>query len=168
MQSRGARIGVVVVAAAVVVVLFFVLRDSDDESTPTTSVAEQTTTTEDETSGAAVNPNEEPKPEPPEVNTAEVEVEGGQPVGGLQEIEFPSIQTYDDGEVVRWIQSPDSEEDPAPTVTLDEAEHGAESEETADGEDDDGGSDGLAIAGLVVGALGLITGGTALARSRRG
>jgi len=102
-------------------------------------------------------------------------------------LEFPSIQTYDDGEVVRWIQPPDSEEDPAPTVTLtapeeehgatDEAEDAAEdaaegAEEAAtdaadDASDDDGGSDGLAIAGLVVGALGLITGGTALARSRR-
>ena len=86
MQSRGARIGVVVVAAAIVVVLFFVLRDSDDESSTTTSVAEQTTT--EEPAGSAVNPNEEPKPEAPEVQTAKIEVEGGQPVGGVQEIEF--------------------------------------------------------------------------------
>ena len=84
---------------------------------------------------------------------------------------------------------PDSEEDPAATVTLgepaedhhaaeDEAAEGAEeAEETAEhaeeeateaaDEADDGGSDGLAIAALIVGALGVITGGTALARSRK-
>ena len=40
-------------------------------------------------------------------------------------LEFPSIQTYDDGEVVRWIQPPDSEEDPAPTVDPDRPRGGA-------------------------------------------
>ena len=99
---------------------------------------------------------------------------------------FKALQTYEGGEVVRWIGAPDSDE-PAPTVTLTEAggdHHAAtedEGEETeADSEpveaeagdepessDDEGSSDGLAIAGLVVGGLGLAAGGTALARSRR-
>ena len=94
---------------------------------------------------------------------------------------FPALQTYEGGEVVRWIGSADSEE-PAPTVTLTaaEEEHGAEpasGEEPEDAEhaeaaevtvsDDDGGSDGLAIAGLVAGGLGLLTGGVALSRSRK-
>ena len=108
MQSRGARIGVVVVAAAVVVVLFFVLREGDDEGTPTTSVAETTTETTDESSGAAVNPNKEPKPEPPpepEVAKAEIEVKGGQPVGGVQEIEIPQGE-----DAVITVTTPDTTE----------------------------------------------------------
>jgi periplasmic copper chaperone A len=92
-------------------------------------------------------------------------------------LEFPAIQTYDDGEVVRWIEPPDSEENPAGSLTLTEGEeeHGAAPAEDegadhvgdAEAAEDDGGSDGLAIAGLVAGGLGLIMGGTALARHRR-
>ena len=91
MQSRGARIAVVLVAAAVVVVLFLVLRDSGDDGEATTSVAEQSTTTE-ESAGVAVNPTEEPKPEPPKPENfeAEIEVEGGAPVGGVQDLEVPA------------------------------------------------------------------------------
>jgi len=88
-----------------------------------------------------------------------------------------AIQTYEGGEVVRWIGAPDSEE-PAPQITLTAADgdgadtaHAEEedgtSEEAATAASDDGDSNGLAIAGLVVGGLGLLTGGTALARSRR-
>ena len=85
---------------------------------------------------------------------------------------FPALQTYEGGEVVRWIGDPDAEE-PAPTVSLtaDEGEHGATEEEpTADetaiepSEDDDG--NGVAIAALVVGGFGLALGGTSLLRSR--
>lgn len=88
---------------------------------------------------------------------------------------FKALQTYDDGEVVRWIGAPDSEK-PAPQVAVTEGEghHGAsdESESTdADpaesGDSDSDGGDGLAIAALIVGALGLLAGGTALVRSRR-
>ena len=89
---------------------------------------------------------------------------------------FPAIQTYDDGEVVRWIGAPDADE-PAPQVTLTaaEGEHGhavAEEEPTAapgaDDSDDDssGAPTWLAILALVVGAAGLVTGGLAL-RERR-
>jgi uncharacterized protein len=89
---------------------------------------------------------------------------------------FPAIQHYTDGETVRWIGEPESEH-PAPQVTLTEAadEHAAahpeEEAEAApvadDSSDDDGDSSGLAIAALIVGALGLIVGGTALARNGR-
>ncbi|HEY8466561.1 MAG TPA: YcnI family protein [Solirubrobacterales bacterium] len=88
---------------------------------------------------------------------------------------FPVIQKCKKGRT-DWIQVPAEGEDaheldePAPGVTLTAAEdggHGAEPtahEEEAAG--DDGGSDGapksLAIAALVVGALGLITGGAGL------
>jgi uncharacterized protein len=91
---------------------------------------------------------------------------------------FPSIQTYDNGEVVRWIGAPDSDE-PAPQVTLTAAEgehgHAAPEEDEAaaappaSGSDDDssGAPTWLAILGLVVGAAGLVAGGLALSRSPR-
>jgi uncharacterized protein YcnI len=84
---------------------------------------------------------------------------------------FPALQSYDNGNVVRWIGEPDSEE-PAAQVTLTaaEEEHGEapeeEPEESADDEDDDS-SKTLSIAALVVGAAGLGLGGAALRRSRR-
>jgi uncharacterized protein YcnI len=84
---------------------------------------------------------------------------------------FKALQTYDDGEVVRWIGAPESEQ-PAPQVTVTEGsgEHGAassshSSEESSD--DSEGASKGLGIAALIVGALGLLAGSAALLRSRR-
>jgi periplasmic copper chaperone A len=89
------------------------------------------------------------------------------------ELTFPSIQTYDNGEVVRWIGAPDSEE-PAPQVlvTAEEPEHGSSSgsEESSD-ESDDSGDGGaptwLAILGVGLGGAGLGAGGLALTRGRR-
>jgi periplasmic copper chaperone A len=82
-------------------------------------------------------------------------------------VTFKAIQTYSNGEVVRWIGPPDSEE-PAPQVKLTaaEAEGGAAAEPAAaqpaaDG-DDDGGSDTLAIIALIVGIAGLAAGLAAL------
>ena len=93
-------------------------------------------------------------------------------------LEFPAIQTYDSGEVVRWI-GPEDAEEPAAVVTLTAAEeegHAAATDEadaestTAPEEDvateDDDDSNGLAIAALIVGGLGLVAGSTSLARSR--
>lgn len=101
---------------------------------------------------------------------------------------FKSLQTYQGGEVVRWIGAPDSEE-PAPQVTLTAAEEdgggAADKDTTTDagtpvadtgagtpapaeasgGDGDDG--DGLAIAALVVGGLGLAAGGAGLATARK-
>jgi periplasmic copper chaperone A len=81
---------------------------------------------------------------------------------------FKAIQTYSNGEVVRWIGPPDSEE-PAPQVKLTaaEAEGGgaaepAAAQPAADGGDDDGGSDTLAIIALIVGIAGLAAGLAAL------
>jgi uncharacterized protein YcnI len=88
---------------------------------------------------------------------------------------FKSVQTYSNGEVVRWIGPPDSEE-PAPQVQLAAAEpEGAASEPASEeqaaapaesGGDDDS-SNTLAIIALVVGAAGLATGLLALL-TRRG
>jgi periplasmic copper chaperone A len=85
---------------------------------------------------------------------------------------FKALQTYSNGEVVRWIGPPDSEE-PAPQVELTPAEEEEAAAPTAQEpaapaateEDDDG--NGLAIAALIVGALGLATGVAALFLSRR-
>jgi periplasmic copper chaperone A len=87
---------------------------------------------------------------------------------------FKALQSYNNGEVVRWIGPPDSEE-PAPQVKLTAAppEEGAEpaaaapAAEADDDEDEDEGSDGLAIAALIVGGLGLLAGIAALMTSRR-
>ena len=103
------------------------------------------------------------------------------PGEGGDELTFKAVQTYDDGEVVRWIGGPDSEH-PAPQVLVTAAEEdhhgGGEEAKTAVGSGamsagdsgdsgGDGASKGLGIAALVVGALGLIAGGTALVMSRR-
>jgi periplasmic copper chaperone A len=86
---------------------------------------------------------------------------------------FKALQSYDNGEVVRWIGGPESDE-PAPQVAVTEGgegHHAAADDDGAEPDDsgDDGDSDGngLAIAALIVGGLGLLLGGAALARSRR-
>lgn len=95
-------------------------------------------------------------------------------------VPFKTIQRCKKGELA-WIQVPEEgqpePESPAPTVTLvaAEDEHGgadASTEPVADvtaaaTTDDDGPSEGLVIAALVVGALGLITGLAALLTGRR-
>jgi uncharacterized protein len=86
---------------------------------------------------------------------------------------FPAIQTYSNGEVVRWI-GPEDADEPAPTVTVTEPapEEGAAEQPAATAtptpaaaaEDDDGGSDTLSIVALVVGIAGLAAGAAALLR----
>jgi uncharacterized protein YcnI len=93
------------------------------------------------------------------------------------ELEFKALQTYRGGEVVRWI-GPQGSEEPAPVLTLTAAAteaggHGAAGAAGSDDEAapaaaaDDGGGDGLAIAALVVGALGLAAGVAGLLTARR-
>jgi uncharacterized protein YcnI len=85
---------------------------------------------------------------------------------------FKSLQTYSNGEVVRWIGPPDSEE-PAPQVELTAAEEEgaapqpAEQQPAAAAESDDDDGNGLAIAALIVGGLGLAAGLAALLRRPR-
>ena len=91
-------------------------------------------------------------------------------------LEFPVVQQCEKGETA-WVETPAEGQDPeelerpAPSVTITEStgeEHdtATEPEATDDTEDSDDGN-GLAIAGLVVGAVGVIVGGTALARTRK-
>jgi uncharacterized protein YcnI len=102
-----------------------------------------------------------------------------------EELTFKVLQYYDNGEVARWIGPPDSEE-PAPQIdvtaeggvlqdvagsetappTPSEAPAGS-SATSSESSSSDSASKGLGIAALILGALGLLAGGTALARSRR-
>ena len=92
---------------------------------------------------------------------------------------FKALQTYDDGEIVRWI-GPEDADEPAPIVTLTAASSGgghgapgaagdatpspAAAPPTAD---DDGGGDALGIAGLWSADSGSRQPSAALARTRR-
>ena len=80
---------------------------------------------------------------------------------------FPAVQTYDDGEVVRWVEPVvEGEEEPAhpaPLLNL-TAAAGAENDGSTS---DDSDSNTLAIIGIVVGAVGVILGSVALVGLRR-
>ena len=91
---------------------------------------------------------------------------------------FKALQTYSNGEVVRWIGAPDAAE-PAPQVKVIAAAdtgHGMAAAKTAAPaapaaatvtDSGNKASKGLAIAALIVGALGLLAGGAALLTGRR-
>jgi uncharacterized protein YcnI len=99
---------------------------------------------------------------------------------------FPAVQTYDDGDEVRWIEeTPESGEEPefpAPMIVVTAAEGGdhgedgddaEESAETADlGDlattDDVDSVQTLAIIGVVLGGIGVVLGGIGFARRRSG
>lgn len=81
------------------------------------------------------------------------------PMPEVQRLVLPTVQTYDDGTVVRWDQYPDQGVDlerPAPVVAL-----------TGPGDGGRGPDDGrtLSIVALVLGALGALAGTAALVRS---
>ncbi|WP_405426751.1 YcnI family protein [Micromonospora sp. NBC_00617] len=109
--------------------------------------------------------------------------EFGVSMGPLPKVEsmvFKTLQTYSDGNVVRWIDEPQpgggEPEKPAPVLTLTAAGPSASATPAATavaaaGDDDDeseGTAIGLGIAGLVAGLAGLVLGGLAFARTRRG
>jgi uncharacterized protein len=81
---------------------------------------------------------------------------------------FKALQTYDNGEVVRWI-GPPAGEDPAPQVKLTASNDAATTSAvpSSSGKDDNDASKGLGIAALILGGLGVLVGGAALAASRR-
>jgi uncharacterized protein YcnI len=110
-----------------------------------------------------------------------------------EKLTFKALQTYEGGEVVRWIGPADADE-PAPQVTLlaaeeeghgggsggEHGESGGGAEQTSDtaaaqpaaaaDEGDDGGdgaSTGLVVVALILGALGLLAGVAGLATARR-
>jgi uncharacterized protein len=89
-----------------------------------------------------------------------------------ESLTFKALQTYEGGEVVRWI-GPEDAEEPAPTVALVSAEEEgaaaapASTPAPAEDDEDEGASTGLVIAALILGALGLVTGIAGLMATRR-
>ena len=100
-------------------------------------------------------------------------VSAGQMPTDVTELSFPAVQTYSSGEEVAWIeQTTEAGAEPErPTLQLVAAdgEDAAAASAATDGDDDDDddGVDTLSIVALVVGALGLVAGVTALVLSRR-
>jgi uncharacterized protein YcnI len=85
------------------------------------------------------------------------------------ELTFKAIQTYSNGEVVRWIGAPDSET-PAPVVQVTGSAAtpaAATAASPPKAKTDDGASKGLGIAALVVGILALVVGVGAFAVGRK-
>ena len=104
--------------------------------------------------------------------TGEEEAELPLSIGDVPEdvdaVDFKAVQTYDDGDVVRWIDPtpPDGEEPerPAPVLLV---RGEASSHDDTDGHHDDGLST-VAIAGIVVGVLiVLVVIGLVIRRSRK-
>ena len=83
---------------------------------------------------------------------------------------FPAVQTYSDGEVVRWVETSQEgqpePEHPAPHLNLVSAT-GAEDAASDTGSGDDSTAKTLGIIGIIVGAVGVVLGGIALSRSRK-
>jgi uncharacterized protein YcnI len=99
----------------------------------------------------------------------EFEISVGPLPTDVDALEFKAVQTYDDGDVVRWIDSPvaggGEPEHPAPTLKL---VADATTPTTAPSSDDGGdGGDGGVVGAYVVGALGVLLGGAALVLARR-
>ncbi|GGN54686.1 hypothetical protein GCM10011579_014010 [Streptomyces albiflavescens] len=112
----------------------------------------------------------------------------GQLPDDTDQLEFKTLQTYSDGNVVRWIEETpkggEEPESPAPVLTLTAKAAGEDSSEEPSGTDSSSSSGsaakssaasskssdstarGLGIAGLIVGVLGLAAAGFALARGR--
>jgi uncharacterized protein len=110
---------------------------------------------------------------------------------GVDQLQFKALQTYSDGEVVRWIDAPTTDgsepEHPAPTLTLTASGSGghgattttATSSSSSGGQsvadssdrvsqDDVDSAKTLGIVGIVVGAAGLLAAAGALARKPKG
>ena len=93
---------------------------------------------------------------------------------GVGQLAFKAVQTYSNGDVVRWIDLPQAgqpdPEHPAPVLTLTGATAGADAASGSPGAQA-GGSDTAALAmgaaGLAAGLLGLAAGCSAWLRSRR-
>ncbi len=95
-----------------------------------------------------------------------------------EELTFKAVQTYDDGEVVRWIGAPETEH-PAPQVLVTPAQEEGAAPAAADTSDasassgstetSSSGSDdkGLAIAALAVAVIALVVAGAAIFGRRR-
>jgi hypothetical protein len=82
-MSSAGRAAIGIVAIVIAVVLFVVLQGSDDDSDSTTVATSTTETTVEE----APRPRDKP-PQPKEPEIPTIVIEGGEPVGGVAELEF--------------------------------------------------------------------------------
>ncbi|MEX2195226.1 MAG: hypothetical protein WD844_08055 [Thermoleophilaceae bacterium] len=101
-MSRQQRFGLVALAVAVAVAAFVIASPGDDDDDPADTGA-ATVPAQTETAPAETAPAEtETEPaEPPEPEATRIRVEGGQPVGGLEEI------TVNTGDTVRLTVTSD-------------------------------------------------------------
>jgi uncharacterized protein YcnI len=83
---------------------------------------------------------------------------------------FPAVQTYSDGQEVRWVdvtqEGQPEPEHPAPHLDLVSAT-AADDTATSSGGSSDSTAKTLGIIGIVVGAAGVVLGGVALSRSQK-
>jgi len=89
------------------------------------------------------------------------------PEAAGETLTFKALQTYENDNVVRWVGAPGSRS-PAPQVTLTAAggaQGGAAGDDATAAEGAGDGTDGLVIAALIAGILGLLAGIAALVRS---
>jgi uncharacterized protein YcnI len=98
---------------------------------------------------------------------------GPLPDGAGTTMAFPAVQTYDNGDVVRWIDptvagQPEPEH-PAPSLVLTAADAGgaASAAVPSSSSSSDGTGRALGIIGIAVGAVGLVIAVVALAATRR-
>jgi uncharacterized protein YcnI len=102
------------------------------------------------------------------------------PLPEVDQLVFKALQTYSDGDVVRWIDEPSGTTEPdhpAPVLKLAKAgaapaaaSSAAASDAAAftkDGDNNDGLAVGLGIGGLILGLLGLVAGVLAYRRASR-
>ncbi|MER5689592.1 YcnI family protein [Streptomyces sp. NPDC002205] len=104
----------------------------------------------------------------------------GQLPDDTDQLGFKTLQTYSDGKVVRWIEETqkggEEPENPASVLELTARTAGdenapmtassSEPKATAEASSSDSTARGLGIAGLVMGVLGLVAAGVAIARGR--
>jgi hypothetical protein len=100
MQSRRMAAAIAVIGVIAAVVLFVVLRDDDDGEPNVAATTTETTTPANGGGGGG----EKPEP-PPEPELATIVVKNGQPVGGVQELEF------DNGGRIRFLVESDIDEE---------------------------------------------------------
>jgi uncharacterized protein YcnI len=82
------------------------------------------------------------------------------------QLTFKALQTYSNGEVVRWIGAKDSD-NPAPVVAVTGDTAAAPAPTATPAASSDSSSDALGITALIVGLLGLGTGAAGLMAARR-
>ena len=87
-MTRRPGLIVATVGAVLAVVLFIVLSGGDGESSSSTAANEQSAPAGGYGSGTAAEQEPEPKPQPEEPEAAVIEIKGGEPVGGVSELEF--------------------------------------------------------------------------------